>query len=91
MHLQPPFLTVFYTFWSYDPRRECRLSDAEITAKTVGRGVAPAAKKTFANETAGVNPRPTKTGVQNQKISNFALGKYVFRATLESAFYGSLV
>ena len=29
MSLQPPFLAQQYTFWSLDPRRECRLSRKE--------------------------------------------------------------
>ena len=49
----------------------------EKNNKPVGRGLAPAAKKTFANETAGVNPRPTKIDVQNLKMPRFCVGTNV--------------
>ena len=38
LEFPPPFLTDFYTFWSLDPRWECRLSDEKVSQNRLNMG-----------------------------------------------------
>ena len=63
MEFPPPFFDHFETFWSLDPRRECRLSDEKISDFDLKMGI-------FSFFEWNVR----KIGVQNQKMPQFCLG-----------------
>ena len=56
-----------YTFWSYDPCRECRLSDEKITAKPVGANCVRPKKREILPNYAGERSSPLRLRCSKSK------------------------